>query len=165
MKKIIFKILNSISVLIFVCLVAVVFWQVVCRFVLKISAPWTEELARVMVVWLTFLCIAEVEAHHDGIRTLFLIQKLPRLVYKTLLILSDIAAICLHICLFLGAIKQIHTNSIYYLSSMPFLSRTVFYYPILVGSPLSIWMLIEEIIDFIKTPMPLYEALPGGDEK
>ena len=45
------------------------------------------------------------------------------------------------------------------------MSRTVFYYPILVGSPLSIWMLIEEIIDFIKTPMPLYEALPGGDEK
>lgn len=163
MKKYVFGLLNAITITMFVVLVAVAFWQVICRFVLEISCPWTEELARVMVVWLTFLGIAEAEAHHDGVRTLFIIQKFPRLIYKGILVLTSLAAIAIHVCLFIGAIKQIQSNSIYYLSSMPFLSRTVFYYPILVGSPLSVWMIVEEIISYIRNPFPLFEELPGGE--
>ena len=163
MKKPIFKVINGVTVSMFVVLVVVAFWQVICRFVLQISSPWTEELARVLVVWITFIGMAEVEAQHDGIRTLFLIQKLPRVVYKALLIIASLVAIVIHACLFIGSIKQIQTNSAYYLSSLPFLSRTVFYYPILIGSPLSIWMIIEEIIGYIKDPFPLYEEVPGGE--
>lgn len=163
MKKWIFRANNFVTATMFIVLVAVAFWQVICRFVLKISSPWTEELARVLVVWITYLGIAEVEANHDGIRTLFLIQKLPILVYKTLLILASMTAIVIHVCLFIGSIMQIRVNSAYYLSSLPFLSRTVFYYPILVGSPLSVWMIIEEIIGYVKEPFPLFDELPGED--
>ena len=33
----------------------IVFAQVVCRFVLKSSLPWSEELARYLLVWTTFI--------------------------------------------------------------------------------------------------------------
>lgn len=165
MKKFIFKLNNAVTVFMFIVLVAVVFWQVICRFVLEIPSPWSEELARLLVVWITYLGIAEVEAKRDGIRTLFIIQKLPIPVYKVLLLLSSLTAIVLHLCLFIGTIKQIQTNSAYYLSSLPFLSRTVFYYPILVGSPLSIWMIIDEILDNLKQPYPLFDELPGGEKQ
>lgn len=164
MKKIVFRILNTITVLMFVIMVVVVFLQVICRYILHVSIPWTEELARVLLVWIVYLAIAEVEAHHDGIRTVYFIQKLPRAVYKAILVFSNVAAICLFICLFIGAIKQIQTNSVYYLSSMPFLSRTIFYYPVLIGAPLSIWMQVEEILDFIREPFPLHEDAPGGEK-
>lgn len=164
MKKYIFKLNNAITILMFIILVVVVFWQVICRFVLEIPSAWSEELARLLVVWITYLGIAEVEAKRDGIRTLFIIQKLPIPVYKALLFLSSLTAIVLHVCLFIGAIKQIQTNSAYYLSSLPFLSRTVFYYPILVGSPLSVWMIAEEIIENLKQPYPLFDELPGGEK-
>ena len=165
MKKFILMLNNAITVLMFVVLVAIVFWQVICRFVLELPSPWTEELARLLVVWITYLGIAEVEAKRDGIRTLFIIQKLPIPIYKALLALSSLTAIALHVCLFVGAIEQIQTNSAYYLSSLPFLSRTVFYYPILIGSPLSIWMIIEEIIDTLKQPYPLFDEVPGGENQ
>lgn len=165
MKKYLFKLNNAITVFMFIVLVAVVFWQVICRFVLEIPSAWSEELARLLVVWITYLGIAEVEAKRDGIRTLFIIQKLPIPIYKALLFLSNLTAIILHVCLFIGAIEQIQTNSAYYLSSLPFLSRTVFYYPILMGSPLAIWMIAEEIVDNLKQPYPLFEEVPGGEDQ
>ncbi len=156
-----FGILNGITVLLFIWMVIIIFIQVICRYVLQISIPWTEELARVLLVWTVYLGIAEVEAKRDGIRTIYFIEKLPRPIYKAILVISNLAAIALMICLFIGSVKQIRSNSVYYLASMPFLSRTVFYYPILAGAPLSVWMQIEQIIEFIKQPFPLSES--GGE--
>lgn len=166
MKKIVFTLLNAVMVMMFVVLVGVVFAQVIFRYVLHISVPWTEELARVILVWLVFLGISEVERKKDGIRTTYFIEKLPKCFYKGILVASNLAAISLMACLFWGAVCQIRTNSVYFLSSMPFLSRTVFYYPILVGAPLSIWMLAEQILEFIKSPIPFSEetAREGGEE-
>ncbi|MCL1999920.1 MAG: TRAP transporter small permease subunit, partial [Planctomycetes bacterium] len=36
-------------------LIAVTFFQVLCRFVIKLPAVWTEEVARMSFVWLIFL--------------------------------------------------------------------------------------------------------------
>ena len=33
----------------------VIFWQVVCRYVLKSSLPWSEELSRYLLVWTSFI--------------------------------------------------------------------------------------------------------------
>lgn len=167
MKKIVFTSLNAVTVFMFILLVSVVFAQVIFRYVLHVSVPWTEELARVLLVWLVFLGISEVERKRDGIRTTYFIEKLPKCFYKGILVVSNLAAIALMACLFWGAVCQIRTNSVYFLSSMPFLSRTVFYYPILVGAPLSAWMLAEQILEFIKAPVPLSEKAEreGGEGK
>jgi C4-dicarboxylate transporter DctQ subunit len=53
------KVLNEIEgyVCIFTLLVmsVVIFWGVVCRYVLHSSLPWSEEMARYLLVWTTFL--------------------------------------------------------------------------------------------------------------
>ena len=33
----------------------VIFWQVVCRYILKSSLPWSEELSRYLLVWTSFI--------------------------------------------------------------------------------------------------------------
>lgn len=154
MKKYIFKILDITTNTIFICLIAVALLQVLARYVFKMSFPWTEELARVLLVWTVYLGIAEVESGRTNISTTLLIEKLPEWLYRILRIIAHCAGIGLMICLFWGSISQIKNNSIYYLSSMPFISRTIFYVPVLIGAPLSIWMLFDQIMDVITNNPP-----------
>lgn len=48
------KLLSSVCVILITGLTIIVFLQVVTR-ILEISLPWTEELARLFLIWLTFI--------------------------------------------------------------------------------------------------------------
>lgn len=73
------RIFNNIEEYIVIVLLAimtvVVFWQVVCRFVLKASLPWSEELSRYILVWTTFLgaSIGVKRGAHIGVEAFVMI--------------------------------------------------------------------------------------------
>lgn len=112
------KVFNNIEeffviILLFIMTV-VVFWQVVCRFVLKASLPWSEELSRYILVWVTFLgaSIGVKRGAHIGVEAFLLL--LPKKVrgYMNYVI----AAICVVFCLIvfkesLGIIEKQFVNS------------------------------------------------------
>jgi TRAP-type C4-dicarboxylate transport system permease small subunit len=54
-RKFIDKLLEVILVLVMTVLVAVVFWQVVARYLLSGTGAWTEELSRFLLIWLALL--------------------------------------------------------------------------------------------------------------
>lgn len=90
------KIFNNIEeflvvILLFVMTV-VVFWQVICRFVLKASLPWSEELSRYILVWASFLgaSIGVKRGAHIGVEafTMILPAKLKKLVQYLAIVLS-----------------------------------------------------------------------------
>jgi TRAP-type C4-dicarboxylate transport system permease small subunit len=47
--------LNMVAALLFAAALLLVNAQIVCRFILSISVPWTEEVSRLVFVWLAFL--------------------------------------------------------------------------------------------------------------
>ncbi len=47
--------LNIVAALLFAAALILVNAQIVCRFILSISVPWTEEVSRLVFVWLAFL--------------------------------------------------------------------------------------------------------------
>ena len=49
------KVCHALLFLFVVILVSVTFWQVFCRFVLKIPCSWAEEVVRLAFVWLIFV--------------------------------------------------------------------------------------------------------------
>ncbi len=59
----------------FVLMVFCVFFQVLFRYVFRISAPWTEELARFAFIWATFLGAGIAFAEGGHIRVSFLVDK------------------------------------------------------------------------------------------
>jgi TRAP-type C4-dicarboxylate transport system permease small subunit len=61
--------LAALSVSVFAVLVIDVLWGVATRYVLGHQAPWTEELARLLLVWLSMLGTALAYAHgsHLGV--------------------------------------------------------------------------------------------------
>lgn len=63
-------------------LVGVVFTQVFSRYVIRASVPWTEEVARYLLIYLTFVGAAVAVREHTHLRVDFLVVRLPRVVQR-----------------------------------------------------------------------------------
>lgn len=55
MKKVLNDFEGYVCVVTLLVMSVVIFWQVVCRYVLHGSLPWSEELSRYLLVWTAFL--------------------------------------------------------------------------------------------------------------
>jgi TRAP-type transport system small permease protein len=64
---------DGLAIALFVAILVLVNFQILCRFVLSISVPWTEEVSRLIFIWLAYLGAA------IGLRegTLIVIDTLP----------------------------------------------------------------------------------------
>ncbi len=78
--------------------------QILFRYVLQISVPWTEELARVLFVLTMFLGIAIAIRHKEHIVVAFLFNKLSRRGQAVGLIIFDVAILLLLLLLAHGSL-------------------------------------------------------------
>ncbi|MCC2877730.1 TRAP transporter small permease [Lachnoclostridium pacaense] len=148
-ESIIVKLYELVSLACFFIMVVIVFLQVIFRYVLKISVPWTEEIARLLYMGVIFLGIVMVERDNINIRTTYFIDKLPIKICRGILILSNMLAIALFGMLFIGGIILIKKMSLYTLASVPFISSSVFYVPVVLAAPMVMFILIKQIKDFV----------------
>ncbi|MCI0484057.1 MAG: TRAP transporter small permease [candidate division NC10 bacterium] len=66
------------SLVILYVTVVVIFVQVIARYVLKVSLPWTEEFARFTFIWLIFLANAMAERQKEHFRVSYFVEQAPR---------------------------------------------------------------------------------------
>lgn len=71
-------------------LVVIVFWQIICRYVLRASNGWTQEISTLLFVWATFLGASLSVRSGAQIAMKVLLQKMPRISSN---IMSFIAAV------------------------------------------------------------------------
>lgn len=118
--KAVTKIFNNIEeylvVFLLTVMTAVVFWQVVARFVLKTPLPWSEELARYFLVWTTFLgaSIGVKRGAHIGVEAFTLL--LPKNARKIVQYLAVALSVIFLLVVFKESItiiqKQLATNQV-----------------------------------------------------
>lgn len=77
-------------------LVGVCMWQVIARFVLLQSTPWTEAIARGAMLWAVFLALPAA-FHHGAMVTLDLYRKLPENAHRWFTLVAGVAS-----CVLLG---------------------------------------------------------------
>lgn len=77
LHNILSKILAVVSIIFFAAMVIVTVWQVFTRQVLNDPSAWSEELARLLFVWLTFLGGAFLFGERGHIAVDFLARRLP----------------------------------------------------------------------------------------
>lgn len=95
-EKAIVKLLRYISFVIFVVMIVVVFAQVMLRYFFDAPLAWSDELARLLLVWMSFLGVALVHYSNAGHPAVTFIQeKFPVHFREMVNILLNLAlAIC-----------------------------------------------------------------------
>ncbi|MCJ7829964.1 MAG: TRAP transporter small permease, partial [Desulfobacterales bacterium] len=72
-----FRVLDDFALLLFALLLVVATAQVLFRYVLIMPLPWTEELARFLLVWVTFLGAASITRRKLHIAVEYFIARFP----------------------------------------------------------------------------------------
>jgi len=129
----------------------VVFIQVVFRFIIKSSLPWSEELSRYLLVWVTFLggAYGVRKGAHIGIEAFSLL--LPKKAQKLLSIFVMILCVALCFAIFVHGISIVNTQlEKGQLSPAMRIPIGYMYAAIPVGMVVFIIRYIQEIISAIK---------------
>lgn len=150
LKKYLFKFTKVCSVVVFVSLVICVLAQIIFRYGLKISVPWTEEVARIAAVWLTFIGVAAVEGDNTQIRTEYFISKLKAKHQRIWATVMGILSSVFLIYLFIGSISMYGKANNIILGSLSWLKTSILYVPAIITVPISIVFIIYQIKDFKK---------------
>src|SRR4030042_75113 len=64
--------------------------QIVARFILMVSIPWTDELARYFMIWASFVGLGVAYRKREPIWVAFFREKLPPHLLKVALLVSDL---------------------------------------------------------------------------
>ena len=64
--------------------------QIVARFILMVSIPWTDELARYLMIWASFVGLGVAYRKRELICVEFFREKLPSHLLKVALLISDV---------------------------------------------------------------------------
>lgn len=142
------KLINIIATTLFICMMLAAIMQIFFRFILKVSVPWTEELARVLYVYVTFLGLILLESENNNIKAAFIVDKLPFKQRFLLQIFINIFSIFFLVCLFIGAIIMFKNSNTMNFGTMPFLKVSVLYIPVLISCPLTAFYLIRQLFNF-----------------
>ncbi len=97
--------------LLMVLLVADVWLGVVARYVLRVQIPWTEELARYLMIWAVLLAISSGIARREHIGFKLLLERFPERLQKFFLIAFDVIAFSFFAFLFVYGIGMTGTGA------------------------------------------------------
>lgn len=76
-KMVLNKILTTFIIALFAGLVIVVFWQVIARYILKNSSAFSEELAKILFVWVSLLTAALLFGEKGHMNIAVVVNKIP----------------------------------------------------------------------------------------
>ncbi len=111
--------------------------QVLFRFVIKVSVPWTEEMMRALYIYMVFFGAVLLEKDNGEVRTTMLIDLLPTRLHGLWETIVSLLSIFFNVILIIGAVIACKTT-ISYLGSLPMVSQKMFFYPMIIGCPLMI---------------------------
>ena len=123
--------------------------QVLFRFVLKISVPWTEEMMRALFIYIVFFGLILVERENGEVRTTMLIEKLPYKAYHVWESVVSVLSILFNVLVLIGCFQAMKvTNTT--LSALPQISMRMFFYPMVISLPLMVIYQIYHMVGHIR---------------
>ncbi len=141
-----------------------VLWGVFSRFVLGNQAPYTDEAARVLLVWISFLggALAFEARAHLGVD--FLVSKLDLEVRKLCAIVVELLVLALAVAVFIcGGWRMAEAQMGAALATMPFLTRGMVYMAVPVGGAFVALFTLEMLVDIVRTPAEKLGAMTQSE--
>lgn len=145
------KILMTVDVFCVVMLLTLIILalaQVLFRYVLKISVPWTEEVARMVYSFLIFTAVILVEGENAHMKTTYFINKLPVKIRYALQVVINLTSALFLVGLIYGAVRMARSSWIYRMGSLPSVPTAIVYLPIIFGFPFVIYFLLRQVKNY-----------------
>ena len=140
------KPVQAIALLVTVAMVVLAASQVLFRYVLAVSVPWTEEVVRVLFIWMIFIGTALVESEGSQVRTMLLVDKFPRPLRLAREVVVTLVSILFQAILLVGSIQSYRSSSHLTLGSVPWLDHRVLFLPVIIAAPLCIWFMLANLV-------------------
>ena len=140
--------LESISALILLFMLVQVLLQVLFRFVLKISAPWTEEFARMGYIWLVFLMLPVLESRNDQLKVTYFFDKVPYKARAVLYWIMSLLYVIVLVFLIIGAYRYYGQTKTMTFGSVRWLLVCYQYIPVIIGSAFGIIFILNRAFHY-----------------
>jgi len=103
--RLINRTVENVTAVALMTMVIVVFWQIISRVIFSSSFPWTEELSRYLMIWITLLgaSIAFQYGAHIGVEVL--VMKLNRKLRNAVQIIASLCCLALFAILIVKGIE------------------------------------------------------------
>lgn len=144
------RILKIALVVLLTAMTIVVVVGIVARYILLISIPWTEELARYLMIWTGFVGFGVAYRKRELISVKLFINKLPLHLLRIAFFISDIACSIFLIIAVVYGIKLCAMN-VYQVAPALRISMAIIYAAIPLGCCLYLMFVVESISSFLKT--------------
>jgi C4-dicarboxylate transporter DctQ subunit len=144
-RKLLSNLVEAVSALLVSALAAVVFFQVLNRYVFKAPLPWSEDLAMLLFQWVAFLgaAVGVRRARHFGIE--LAVKALPRRGHDLVMRVVPLFVAAVAGVMVVYGVKLVQMNSGRTFATMP-LSYTWAYLPIpLSGALMLVYLAAAEI--------------------
>ncbi len=156
--------LEILLMLMVVVLTLTVLWGVFTRFVLGHQAEYTDELARVLLVWVSMIggALAFGEKAHLGVD--YFVTKMHPEARKTLALIVQVIILLLAVIVFVvGGWNMAVGQMGQQLPTMPWMSRGMVYMAVPLGGIFIILFAIETMLSIIQTPAENLGALTKSE--
>lgn len=140
------KILSVLSGMFLVALFVLCLLQVLFRFVIRISAPFTEEFARMSYIWMVFLMLPVLESKDEQMKVTYFLGKFPQKLQMVIYWIMSAFYVLFLLLLTLGSFRMVTTSTTVTFASTPWLKVNYQYIPILIGSVLAIAFVIARVL-------------------
>jgi len=127
------KIYDTIGVGIFIAMTFVVLLQILFRFVLHVSIPWTEEMSRLLFIFLGFFGLGIAVREKELIVIEFFLHKLKGRLRTAVDCFISLFTAAFFGVIFVGAFKMMRSAWPTYFSTMEWLSNGWLYFAAVLG--------------------------------
>jgi len=104
------KIVWYVALTTFLLMFIIMFFQIFARYILKLSFPWTGEIARILCIWSTFIGIAIAKRSNSHISVLVLLDILSPEKRKVMRLIADAISLILSIIILIGTFIMIDST-------------------------------------------------------
>ena len=131
--------------------------QVMFRYVLHISVPWTEELVRAFYIYIVYFGAVLLESEDGQIRTTMITDHFPPVLDKIWKVIMALFSILFNVVVLLGSIGS-YGSTMSVLGSIPWISSNILYIPIFIATPFMVFYQIMYMLRTIGFKIPLSQA-------
>jgi len=128
------KILTAFATITFSIMCTVVFVEVIFRHFLSLPLVWSEELARIMLIWTVFSGAGAVLIRGEHIALEFLLENLPEKFSDWLRIINSLIVLIFLVCLLVGAFRMIQITWVIRAESIPIIRMAYQYIVLFTGA-------------------------------